>query len=778
MVQTYQLARPHTLDEPALLNCIRAYAVLLALVLFAFVAVYQLKPPDAVADSAPLTEFASGRAMKHLVAIAQKPRPVGSQEHAQALQYITDELRAIGLTPEVQKTTFVPPSRGGGSYQLSAAVQNVVARIQGSDNSKAVLLAAHYDSVPFSPGASDNGTAVAALIEVARALKAGGQSKNDVILLFSDCEEIGLYGSKAFVKEHPWAKDVGVVINLEGLGVEGPTILFETSENNQWLVEQFAEACSNTFATSVSNDLYRLTPYDTDLSTFKQAGFAGFNFAYINDPIHHHSYADRIENVDERSLQHQGAYAINLTRHLGGLNLSQFEKGNAVYFDILGLVFIHYSYNWAFFLSAFTLLSFAGLVVLGFRTKRLTVKGAAFGFVALALSAVIAALAVALIWKGLQYFDGLFIRQDTYNSRPFMLALVMLAIAITSLLYFWLRRRVRTEDLTIGGLLLWTILMVAATVLSPNSSYIFTLPLLFSVIAGSFLFLMKENPRSNGRRVVVLTLSALPIIILLAPVIYVAFVAMSLNFSWLVAFFVALLLGLLIPQLDILFAHSKWLVPAGSAVVSIAFILVAALTPQFDKHHPKPNNIFYAANADTGKAVWASSDQRPDEWTSQFLSTEPQRGALTEFIPDTYKGFLSKQAPAPSAGSPEIRLLGDRADGNLRTVRMLITSPQTAPVVMLYLESSEEVSAILVDGKRFSPKGKGQWWLDYYAPSKEGIEVVLELNPEKRISMRVVNLFYGLPNLAEGLFEPRAADMMPAQAQYSDMTLISKSFTF
>ncbi|HJQ69035.1 MAG TPA: M20/M25/M40 family metallo-hydrolase [Blastocatellia bacterium] len=778
MVQTYQVARAHTLYEPALLNSIRAFAVLLTIVLLAFVAVYQLKPPDAVADSAPPTEFASGRAMRHLAAIAQKPRPIGSEEHAQALQYINDELRAIGLTPEVQRTTFVPPSRAGGSYQLSAVVQNVVARIEGSDNSKAVLLAAHYDSVPFSPGASDNGTAVAALIEVARALKANAQSKNDVILLFSDCEEIGLYGSKAFVKEHPWAKDVGVVINLEGLGVEGPTILFETSENNKWLVEQFAKACSNAFATSASNDLYRLTPYDTDLSTFKQAGVAGYNFAYINDPIHHHSYADRIENVDERSLQHQGAYAIDLTRHLGNLNLSQLERGNAVYFDILGLAFIHYSYNWAIILAAFALLSAVGLVVLGFRKKRLTVKGAAIGFIALPLTAAIASLAVGLGWKGLQFFDGLFIRRDTYNSRPFMLALVLLAVAITSLLYSRFRRAVSVEDLAIGGLLLWAILTVAASILAPNSSYIFAWPLLFGVIANSLLFVMKDKNHSNARRVVVLTLSAVPIIVLLAPVIYVAFVAMSLSFSWMVAFFVALVLGLFIPHLDVVSAHNKWLAPTGSAVACVALILIAVLTPQFDNNHPRPNNIFYAANADTGKAVWASSDLRPDEWTSKFLSAEPQRGALTEFIPDTYKGFLSKQAPAVSAGSPEIRVLGDIVIGNVRTVRMLITSPQAAPVVMIYLQSSEEVSAVHVDGKRFSPNGKGQWWLDYYAPSKDGIEVVLELNREKGISMRVVNLFYGLPNLPEGSVEPRPAGMMPASAQYSDMTLISRSVTF
>ena len=50
-------------------------------------------------------------------------------------------------------------------------MQNVVARLEGTEQGPAVLLAAHYDSVAAGPGASDDGTGAATVLEIARALK-------------------------------------------------------------------------------------------------------------------------------------------------------------------------------------------------------------------------------------------------------------------------------------------------------------------------------------------------------------------------------------------------------------------------------------------------------------------------------------------------------------------------------------------------------------------------------------------------------------------------------
>jgi hypothetical protein len=79
---------------------------------------------------------------------------------------------------------------------------NLVAHIPGADSSQAVILGAHIDS-PNSPGAMDDGSGSAVLLEVARVLDAAQvQPAVDVYLVWFGSEELGLYGSYHFVSTH------------------------------------------------------------------------------------------------------------------------------------------------------------------------------------------------------------------------------------------------------------------------------------------------------------------------------------------------------------------------------------------------------------------------------------------------------------------------------------------------------------------------------------------------------------------------------------------------
>src|SRR5205823_12140263 len=145
-------------------------------------------------------------------------------------RYIIGELGALGISAEVQ-TAEVVPAQGAEGWPVPAArVQNIVARVPGTSNSRALMLAAHYDSVPTGPGASDDAAGVAALLETLRALKSSPPLKNDLVVVFSDAEELGLVGAHAFADEHPWMKDVGLVLNFEARGAGGPSLMFETSD--------------------------------------------------------------------------------------------------------------------------------------------------------------------------------------------------------------------------------------------------------------------------------------------------------------------------------------------------------------------------------------------------------------------------------------------------------------------------------------------------------------------------------------------------------------------
>ena len=86
---------------------------------------------------------------------------------------------------------------------------------------RALLITAHYDTVPGSPGATDNAVAVGLLIELARELRAQPPA-HPVMLAFTADEEDGLVGAEALARERD---DIGFVVALDLLGGRGDLVL-------------------------------------------------------------------------------------------------------------------------------------------------------------------------------------------------------------------------------------------------------------------------------------------------------------------------------------------------------------------------------------------------------------------------------------------------------------------------------------------------------------------------------------------------------------------------
>ena len=128
------------------------------------------------------------------------------------------------------------------------------------------------------PGASDDGTGVASLLEIARIIRTE-KYRNPVTFLIDDGEEAGLLGAEAFVTDRAYVESIGAVINLEARGTSGPSVLFETSTNNRWFVPIIARALPHPVTTSLFYSIYELLPNDTDLTVFKRVGLTGVKAA-------------------------------------------------------------------------------------------------------------------------------------------------------------------------------------------------------------------------------------------------------------------------------------------------------------------------------------------------------------------------------------------------------------------------------------------------------------------------------------------------------------------
>lgn len=790
MAQAYVPEKTSAIAAPVRGGSMIGLAMLLLLTGLVFFAVQRMNPPAAVSSQSPATVFSSGRAMEHVKAISERPRPVGSVGHQRARDYILNQLTASGLTPEVQQTTFA--GEMADNFFRAGSVQNIVARLDGADpaNTKAILLVGHYDSGPNTFGASDDGAAVAALLETLRALKAGEPLRNDCIFLFTDAEEVGSLGAEAFVSQHPWVRDVGLVLNFEARGTGGPVVMFETSGQNRGLIGEFARAVPHPLTNSLLYEVYRVLPNDTDMTVFKEAGLAGLNFAYINEPTRYHSQLDNFENIDERSLQHHGSYALSLTRHFGNQNLDASRStGNAVYFDVLGLALAHYSGVWVLPLTILVTLLFAGGVVLGLRRRILTLPGMLLGAAVFLLNLLIVPAAVKFVWWLIRTFHSDYKslpRGDVYNSQYYLLGFVALTIAIVSALYLLSRKKVSVENLAAGALLVWVVSLALCSFFVPGGSYLLTWPLLGSLFALAFTLATRRQPDPSSKQLLVLAAGALPAIILFVPLIYLLFVALTIKLAWAVTIVLVLLLGLLIPHLNLITKRSGWLMPGTLAIVSVVLMVVGVSASGYNSEQPKQNDIFYGLDADTGRAVWASTDEKADEWTSQFISDEPETATLEAFFPGVPMPFLTKQAPAASLAAPEAKALDDSSKDGVRTLRLLIKSPRRAPLMSVYADPGTEFSRVAVNGRQVAPNAKTgrnaeaeePWMLRYFAVPEEGIELVLDTKSAAPFKLRVVDQSYGLPQTLQAALKSRPDYMMPLTSPYSDATLVGKSFTF
>jgi Peptidase family M28 len=518
------------------------------------------KPPAALPVDAPDEVFAAGRAQKYVEEIARAPHPMGSDDAKRVRELLVQQLEQLKLVPEIQ----VP-------NMSDSSARNVVARLKGRGpaSKKALMLCAHYDSVAEGPGAGDNASGVAVVLETLRALEAGPLLDRDVIVLFDDGEENGFHGSRLFVDEHPWAKEIGVVLNFDARGNSGPSIMFETSEGNGWLIDQYAQATPHPLATSLSMDIYKIMPNNTDMTIFNQAGMGGLNFAFSAGIAYYHTPEDTPNNLDPRTLQHQGENALAMTRWLGRLDLDNPKRGDVIYTSILGRVVVSYAKMWALPLALAASGLFLIVVAISVRTglMQLTdlVAGAGVLFAAVwaSLLAVGILFLIGVFWSVLRDFStGPAIPWQKYDVAIMIVCALVTATATLAL------ERLSGDHrpliaLCLGALFWWLVLSLATALWLPGASYLFVWP----TLAGLLGLMIKVHLRSGSVLAWVTTLfCSIPTLLLLPPLIRTTFDGLGLGMTAPIMIVIVLFIGTTLPILGPLVARETifWQGPRAS----------------------------------------------------------------------------------------------------------------------------------------------------------------------------------------------------------------------
>lgn len=737
------------------------------LLLVSVLMVLSLQPPAPLPFEAPVTEFSAERAFEHVRRIAQEPHPVGSPANAAVRDYLLSQLESSGLETQVQRAVGV-----NREIRSFASVENVLARLPGTGGpgGEAVLLVGHYDSVPSGPGAADNGAAVAALLETARALKAGERLQNDVIFLFSDAEELKLLGAEAFARHHSWMQSAGVVLNFEARGNRGPAYMFETTSGNSPLIAGLAQAAPYPLANSLMYEVYRNLPNDTDFSVFKQAGLPGLNFSFIDGAAFYHSPLDNPENLDLGSLQHHGSYALSLTRYFGNQDLDNLEGGNAVYFNFIGSMLIHYPAAWAVPLSVLAILGYMGVFILARRKEQF--KGLKVVWAALlALLGVL--LAGALGWLGWMLITNLFpdytLLGATYNSDIYWIGFMSLAATVSLALTTTFRNRLGVFELALGAQFWWVVLALVTALLAPGVSYLLLWPLVFALIGTAGLLTFAERWSAWGQAGWML-LALAPGLVLGLPTIYAVNVGLTIQAVFIPMILLTLFLSLVVPYFA---APRRWGLAALTALAAVGFFVAGGLTSHFDPQHPKINTVVYGLDAQRDQAYWVGF-AAPDEWTAQFLVPYETR-PVQEFFPYSSDQLPVSVAPELDLPAPQAELLEDYEQDGIHYLRIHLNSSRDARVLHVYtLTWTRDVLAAEISGIRV----EGMYAFDYAALPSDGIEVLFELQPGTPFMLRLVDVSDGLPEIPGFDYQPRPEDQMRAPVSPSDSVLVSADYEF
>lgn len=196
---------------------------------------------------------------------------------------------------------------------------NIVVRINGTrDDLPALLVSAHYDSVPSSYGITDDGVGIASLFGILSHFTSGetDQPLRTIILNFNNNEEFGLFGASAFLN-HPWSKSVKYFINLEGTGDGGKAILFRGTDYG--ILKQYG-AVRYPYASSIFQQAFnsRLIHSETDYKIyFENGGLRGLDVAFFKPRDIYHTGRDNIRHTSKLAVWHMLSTAYDFVNKMG-----------------------------------------------------------------------------------------------------------------------------------------------------------------------------------------------------------------------------------------------------------------------------------------------------------------------------------------------------------------------------------------------------------------------------------------------------------------------------
>lgn len=679
----------------------------------------------------------------HIQTIADRPHYVGTDAHKEVQGYLIDQLESMGLEVEIQKGYSI------GNWGNLAMVHNILTRIKGSSSSKALLLLSHYDSSPHSSfGASDDAVGVSIILEgINSLLKSGEKPKNDIIVLFSDAEELGLLGANLFVSKHRWSKDVGLVLNFEARGSGGPSyMLLETNGGNKNLIESFNQAnVEFPVANSLTYSVYKMLPNDTDLTVFRElANIDGFNFAFIDDHFDYHTSNDRYENLNQNTLKHQISYLLPLLEYYSNADL-RILKSNVdnIYFDFPVFNFVYYPFSWIYPMLIIAILVFFYIFYLGISNRTINSQGV-FKSLFVFLGCLILCAGIGYIaWPALKFIYphyGDILHGFPYNGHLYIAALTSLSFTVCFYIYSRVKK-IQIAELVIVPIGLWLLLCLGIAFYLKGAS--FFIILIYASLASLWMLIKAKDKRPPVGYLVAL---CIPSIWIIAPLIQMFPVGLGLKLVISSTVLSVLLFGLLLPVLGQF--KNKRLYAILSLSLCALFFISAHLHSSPSPERPHPTSLVYQLNLDTHQAHWATYNKELNSWLKQYISDSTQSTIPSDELTSKYATNYTKIAKAPvkNIKEPTVKILQDTSFRGKRKIRLHIT-PNRKVDRLEVKTTATKISKCTVNGVHVPLSylfKRSDRLFTHYISENQSTEIEIECSQQDQLSFQIYEASYDL----------------------------------
>tara|TARA_R110000868_G_scaffold135298_3_gene347809 strand:- start:210 stop:2492 length:2283 start_codon:yes stop_codon:yes gene_type:complete len=730
-------------------------------------------PDEVVVD----TEFSTNRALQHVKEISKEPHGVGFPAHTTVRNYITNELKNLGLETSLQE------GYTSGDWGNLSKAENILARIKGSESGKALLLLSHYDSSPHSShGASDAGSGVATILESVRAfLKTNTTPKNDIIILISDAEELGLNGADLFVDKHEWLKDVGLVLNFEARGSGGPSyMLMETNKGNSKLISEFIAANPEfPVANSLAYSIYKMLPNDTDLTVFREEGdVEGFNFAFIDDHFDYHTAMDNYERLDRKTLAHQGSYLMPLLIHFSNTDLTNLKSlDDNVYFNVPFFKMVSYPFTWIMPMLILAIIFFIILLISGFKKKILKGKDILKGFIPVLFTLIINGIVGYYSWTFLKWVYPAYndiLHGFTYNGHAYILAFTLFSLGTCFYAYYKFKV-IKTANLLIAPFIIWILICGLVAIYLKGAAF-FIIPL-YSFLVAFYVHINQKNPNPF-----LLVFLGIPALFIFAPLVQMFPVGLGLKMMVASTLLTTLIFFLLLPLVT---KYRK-----KGALAFLSFLLFAGLmvsahmNSSFSKERPKPTSLLYVLNVDDDEAMWATYEHQLSDWTSQYITKKVVDNKLTKKVISSKYGSnftYTNDAPLKNVPKPTIEVQLDTVINAIRNIRLCITPNR--PINRLELFTNDiDVLKANVNGVELSEhflqnRNSGRLITNYIS-DKNYTDITLEVPKDKEFELTIYEASNDLLDNALFTIPERKEDQIPMPFVLNDAILTIQKVKF